>query len=37
MKYANELFLLSKEETVLQVISDRITETGRCYGMEMIV
>jgi len=37
VKYANELLLLAKEETVLQIISGRITETGRCYGMEMNV
>ena len=37
MKYANDFFVLAKEETMLQVISDRMTETGRCYGMEMNV
>jgi hypothetical protein len=37
VKYANDLFLLVKEEKVIQVVSDRVTETGRCYGMEMNV
>ena len=27
--------LLAKEETVLQGMIDRLTEIGRCYGMEM--
>jgi hypothetical protein len=29
--------LLAKEETVLQGMINGITETGRCYGMEMRV
>jgi hypothetical protein len=29
--------LLAKEEMVLQGIIDRLTETGRCYGMEINV
>jgi hypothetical protein len=29
--------LLAKEEMVQQGIIDRLTETGRCYGMEMNV
>jgi len=37
VKYANDFFLLAKEGTVLQVISDRVTEIGRCCGMEMNV
>jgi len=36
-KYADELVLLDKEEAVLQGMSERLTETGRCYGMEMNV
>ena len=37
MKYADDLVLLAKEEKVLQDIIDKITEIGRCYGMEMNV
>ena len=37
MKYANDLVLLAKEEMVLQGISDKTTEVGRCYGMEVNV
>jgi hypothetical protein len=33
----NDLVLLAKEETVLQVMIDRLIETGRCYGKEMNV
>ena len=29
--------LLAKKEMVLQDITDRLTEVGKCYGMEMIV
>jgi hypothetical protein len=29
--------LLAKEETVLQGMLDRLTEIGRCYGVEMNV
>ena len=36
-KYADELVLLAKEETVLQDMTDKLTEIGRCYGMEMNV
>jgi hypothetical protein len=35
VKYADELVLMAKEERVIQGMSDRLTETGRCYGMEM--
>ena len=28
---------MSKEETVLQSMTDKLTEIGRCYGMEMNV
>jgi hypothetical protein len=35
VKYADELVLLAKEETVLQDVIDRLTEIVRCYGMEM--
>ena len=37
VKYADELVLLAKEETVLQSMTDRLIETGRCYRMEMNV
>ena len=37
VKYADDLVLLTKEETVLQDIMDKLIETGRCYGMEMNV
>jgi len=34
-KYADDLVLLAKEENVLQDMSDKLIEIGRCYGMEM--
>jgi hypothetical protein len=37
VKYADELVLLAKEETVLQDMTERLFEIGRCYGMEMNV
>ena len=37
MKYADDLVLMGKEETVLQGMIDKLTEIGRCYGMEMNV
>ena len=37
MKYADDLLLLAKEETVLQGMVDRLMEIGRRYGMEMNV
>ena len=36
VKYANEILLVAKEETVLQRMDDRLIEIGRCYGMEML-
>jgi hypothetical protein len=33
VKYAADLVLLAEEETVLQGMTDRLTEIGRCYGM----
>ena len=37
VKYADDLELMAKEETVLQGMIDKLTEIGRCYGMEMNV
>ena len=37
MKYADDLVLLAKEAEVLQDMTDKLTESGRCYGMEMNV
>jgi hypothetical protein len=37
VKYADDLVLLAKEETVLQSMIERLTEIGRRYGMEMNV
>jgi hypothetical protein len=37
VKYADDLVLLAKEETVLQGMTNRLIETGRRYGMEMNV
>jgi hypothetical protein len=37
VKYADELVLLAKEEKVLQDMIDKLTEIGRCYGMEINV
>ena len=37
VKYADELVIMAKEETVLQGMIDKLTEIGRCYGMEMNV
>jgi hypothetical protein len=37
VKYADDLVLMAKEETVLQGMIDKLIETGRCYGMEMNV
>jgi hypothetical protein len=36
-EYADDLVLMAKEETVLQGMTDKLVETGRCYGMEMNV
>ena len=35
VKYADDLVLMAKEETVLQGMIDKLIETGRYYGMEM--
>ena len=37
LKYADDLVLMAKEETVLQGMIDKLIEIGRCYGMEMNV
>jgi hypothetical protein len=37
VKYADDLVLMAKEETVLQGMIDRLIEIGRCYGMEINV
>jgi hypothetical protein len=37
VKYADDLVLLAREEKVLQGMVDTLTETGRCYGMEINV
>ena len=37
MKYADDHALISKEETVLKSMIDKLIEIGRCYGIEMNV
>jgi len=37
VKYADDLVLLAKEETVLHGMIDKLIEIGSCYGMEMNV
>ena len=37
VKYADDLVLMAKGETVLQGMIDKLIETGRYYGMEMNV
>ena len=37
VKYADDLVLLAKEEKVLQDMTDKLIEIGRCYGMEINV
>ena len=37
VKYADDLLLMAKEETVLQGMIDKLIETGRYYGMEINV
>jgi hypothetical protein len=37
VKYADDLVLMAKEETVLQGMIDKLIVIGRCYGMEMNV
>jgi hypothetical protein len=34
VRYANDLVLLAREETVLEGTIDRLNEIGRCNGME---
>jgi hypothetical protein len=37
VKYADDLVLLAKEEKVIQDMIDKLTKTGRCYGIVMNV
>ena len=37
VKHADDLVLLTKEEKVLQDMTDKLTEIGRCHGIEMNV
>ena len=37
VKYADDLVLMAKEETVLQGMIGKLIEIGSCYGMEMNV
>jgi hypothetical protein len=37
VKYADDLVLMAKEETVLQDMIDKLIVIGRCYSMEMNV
>ena len=37
VKFAEDLVLMAKEETVLQGMVDKRIEIGSCYGMEMNV
>jgi len=37
VKYADDLVLMAKEETVLQGMINKFIETCRCYGIEMNV
>ena len=37
LKYADELVLMAKEETVLQGMTEKLIETGRYYGVDMNV
>jgi hypothetical protein len=37
VKYVDDLLLLAKEGTVIQGMSDRLTEIGKCFGMGMNV
>jgi hypothetical protein len=37
VKYRDDLVLLARDETMLQEKIDGLTETGRCYGMEINV
>jgi hypothetical protein len=35
VRYADDLVLLAKEETILQNMIDKLIEVGRGYGMEI--
>jgi hypothetical protein len=37
LRYADDLVLLAKEETILQSMIDKLIEVGRGYGMEINV
>jgi len=37
LKYADDLVLMAKEEMVLQGMIDKLSEIGKCDGMEMNV
>ena len=37
VKYADDLVLMAKKETVLQGMIDKLTEIGSCYCMEINV
>jgi hypothetical protein len=37
VKYADDLVLMAKKETVLHGMIDKLIEIGRCYGTEMHV
>jgi hypothetical protein len=37
MKYVDNLVLVSKEQTVLQGMIDRVIEIGGCYGIKINV
>ena len=37
VKFADDLVLLAKKEKVLQNMINKLTEIGRCYGMEVNV
>jgi hypothetical protein len=37
VKYADDLVLMAKEETVLKGMINKLIEIGRCYGIEMNV
>jgi hypothetical protein len=37
VRYADDLVLLAKEETIIQSMSDKLIEVGRGYGMEINV
>jgi len=37
VKYADDIVIMAKEETVLQGMIDKLIKIGRCYGVEMNV